>query len=144
MWLTMLAANVRLANWYDWIEDCDDPNNRECRFGVVHPDASPKPAFVAAHTLLTLLGQSQLDFNGHWPAGNGTVLSFDEQSKFAVWLNVNTNYTAPIYETVTFKGKSNTCYEAHTLLGDSVVQVCADGQGLMRVNASGTPTVLAS
>ena len=29
MWLTALEANLRMANYYDWIDDCGDVTNRE-------------------------------------------------------------------------------------------------------------------
>jgi hypothetical protein len=33
MWLTALEANLPLANYYDWVDDCDDVTNREVGHG---------------------------------------------------------------------------------------------------------------
>lgn len=55
-WLTGHVLGRPLAAWYDWREDCTDPGNRECRFGVVtHDDFSPLPAYRAGRAALAAL-----------------------------------------------------------------------------------------
>jgi hypothetical protein len=62
--LTNLANGIPLSIWYDWRDDGIDPNEGEHHFGLVrheyHSGATsayePKPAFLAAKTLTTMLG----------------------------------------------------------------------------------------
>jgi polysaccharide biosynthesis protein PslG len=60
--LTNLANGIPLSIWYDWQDDGVDPNEDEHHFGLVrHAEKSgpgifePKPAFLAAKTLTTVL-----------------------------------------------------------------------------------------
>jgi hypothetical protein len=61
-WLTNALAAVNVSIFYDYVDDCDDASNRECRFGVCRapfvsastPHA-PKPSFNAALSLQTHL-----------------------------------------------------------------------------------------
>ena len=61
--LTNLANGVPVSIWYDWNDDGTDPGEDEHHFGLVHHDYrgrapfpyEPKPAFVAAKTLTTVL-----------------------------------------------------------------------------------------
>jgi hypothetical protein len=62
--LTNLANGVPLSIWYDWHDDGRDPKEPEHHFGTVHheylagktPVYEPKPAYLAAQTLVRLLG----------------------------------------------------------------------------------------
>ena len=61
---TNLANGVPLSIWYDWHDDGRDPKEPEHHFGAVHheylagktPVYEPKPAYLAAQTLVRLLG----------------------------------------------------------------------------------------
>jgi hypothetical protein len=63
-WLTNLANNVPLSIWYDWHDDGTDPKEPEHHFGMVRhayaqgqtPVYQPKPAYLAAKTLTSVLG----------------------------------------------------------------------------------------
>ena len=54
-WLSNLAEGIRLSIWYDWHDDGTDPKNGEHNFGTVRNDYAPKPAFLAAQTLIQSL-----------------------------------------------------------------------------------------
>lgn len=62
-WLTNLAAGIPVSIWYDWHDDGPDPKEPEHHFGMVaypyhegrNPVYDPKPAYLAAQTLCTLL-----------------------------------------------------------------------------------------
>jgi hypothetical protein len=54
-WLFNLANDVRLSIWYDWKDDGLDPKEAEHHFGSVYHDLKPKPATVAAKTLVETL-----------------------------------------------------------------------------------------
>jgi polysaccharide biosynthesis protein PslG len=62
-WLTNLSNDVPLSIWYDWHDDGTDPKDGECHFGTVlhaehagqDPLYTPKPAYLAARTLTTVL-----------------------------------------------------------------------------------------
>jgi hypothetical protein len=49
--LANLLYGVPLSIWYDWMNDGEDPNEREHNFGTVTPNLKPKPAYVAIQTL---------------------------------------------------------------------------------------------
>jgi len=61
--LTNVANGVPLSIWYDWRDDGIDPREAEHHFGLVRPadgaarsaGFEPKPAFVAARTLTSML-----------------------------------------------------------------------------------------
>lgn len=52
---TSEALGDRAYVWYDMIDDGADPNDAEDHFGVVDHDFAPKPAYVAAHTVIDRL-----------------------------------------------------------------------------------------
>ena len=62
-WLVNLASGIPLSIWYDWQEDGTDPKEPEHHFGTVaneyhageSPVYQPKPAYLAAKTLTTVL-----------------------------------------------------------------------------------------
>jgi hypothetical protein len=54
-WLNNLAGGIPISIWYDWHDDCVDPANIQCHFGLVNYNYSPKPAYYAAQTLTTQL-----------------------------------------------------------------------------------------
>jgi hypothetical protein len=55
-WLVGHALGRPVAVWYDWHEDCTDPTNRECRFGLVtNSGYSPLPAYHTASVALSTL-----------------------------------------------------------------------------------------
>jgi hypothetical protein len=55
MWLANLASGVDISIFYDWKNDGPNPEENEHNFGTVHPDLSPKPAFLAAKNLISAL-----------------------------------------------------------------------------------------
>jgi len=54
-WLSNLAEGIRLSIWYDWHDDGTDPKEGEHHFGTVRYDYTPKPAFLAAQSLIQAL-----------------------------------------------------------------------------------------
>lgn len=44
--------DVPLSIWYDWHDDGQDPKEKEHNFGTVTWDYQPKPAYLAAQTLI--------------------------------------------------------------------------------------------
>jgi hypothetical protein len=62
-WLVNLANHIPLSIWYDWHDDGSDPKEPEHHFGTVakayhaggSPVYEPKPAFLAAKTLTSVL-----------------------------------------------------------------------------------------
>lgn len=62
-WLTNITAGIPVSIWYDWHDDGPDPKEAEHHFGMVaypyhegrEPVYDPKPAFIAARTLSTVL-----------------------------------------------------------------------------------------
>jgi polysaccharide biosynthesis protein PslG len=50
--LTNLLNGVPLSIWYDWHDDGQNPKDSEQNFGTVTWDYQPKPAYLAAQTLI--------------------------------------------------------------------------------------------
>jgi hypothetical protein len=90
-----LANAVPLTVWYDWHDDCADPKDPECRFGLVsfpyRPDSpqvySPKPAYFALRTLTSALNGYR--FSQRLPVGSPDdyVLLFtkEKEVRLAAW-----------------------------------------------------------
>src|SRR5262252_2871603 len=92
--LTNLANGIQLSIWYDWRDDGTDESEAEDHFGLVHHEYhggemvyEPKPAFMAAHTLISLLKgyrfEARLTAGG--PEDYLLVFSRDGERRFAVW-----------------------------------------------------------
>jgi hypothetical protein len=66
-WLVNLANHIPLSIWYDWHDDGNNPKESEHHFGTVafdyhagsSPVYEPKPAYLAAKTLASVLGGCQ-------------------------------------------------------------------------------------
>jgi hypothetical protein len=89
-WLVNAMSGIGLSIWYDWKDDGTDPKNKAQHYGVVHPDLSPKPAYIAAKTLTSQLAGYR--FSNTLPAADGGdhLLAFDPVSrsgatKYVVW-----------------------------------------------------------
>jgi hypothetical protein len=54
-YLSNLACGVNLTIYYDWKNDGPDPANNEHRFGIQTQDLQPKPAYLAAQSLISAL-----------------------------------------------------------------------------------------
>lgn len=67
-WLVNLSNDVNLSIWYDWKNDCLNTGNAECFFGMVDFDLRPKPAYLAAKTLIRTLDGYQ--FQQRMPTQN--------------------------------------------------------------------------
>lgn len=73
--LTNLAAGIPLSIWYDWSNDGTDAKDPEHNFGTVTHDRKPKPAYLAARTLTTVLGPYR--FSDRLAAGPLHLLVFE-------------------------------------------------------------------
>jgi len=95
-WLTNLANDVPLSIWYDWHDDGRDPKEAEHHFGTVrnpvhkgrNPVYDPKPAYLAARTLTTVL--KGFRFNKRLAVGppddvHVLLLSRGNDVRLAVW-----------------------------------------------------------
>ena len=83
--LARASGSVERMFWYDFQNDGDDPDEGEFNFGLVRMDKTPKPAYGACKTMISLVG-------GLAPAelkviGNTYVLRFGEGpgALTAVW-----------------------------------------------------------
>ena len=59
--LTNIAEGIPLSIWYDWANDGPDPKETEHNFGTVTLQREPKPAYLAAKTLMGILGKSAFE-----------------------------------------------------------------------------------
>ena len=94
-WLTNLASDVPLSIWYDWHDDGADQKEAEHHFGTVKhpynagrdPVYDPKPAYLAAKTLTTVLAgfrfSKRVAAGGH----DDYVLAFSNgaDARLAAW-----------------------------------------------------------
>jgi hypothetical protein len=132
-WLVSLANGIPLSIWYDWHDDGTDPREPEHHFGTVaneyhagvNPVYQPKPAFLAARTLTSVLRGFQ--FGKRLALGNPDdyALLFRQggELRLAVWT------TSPTPQAVTIL--SSPCeFEVITHTGDRGETVQADEKGL--------------
>jgi hypothetical protein len=94
-WLVNLSNNVPVSIWYDWHDDGPDPKEAEHHFGTVlhpyrdgqEPVYEPKPAYLAANTLTTVLAGFR--FSKRLPVGGADdyVLSFTkgDEVRLVAW-----------------------------------------------------------
>ncbi len=59
--LTNMAEGIPLSIWYDWANDGPDPKETEHNFGTVTLDRKPKPAYLAAKTLHSILRNARFE-----------------------------------------------------------------------------------
>jgi len=145
-WLTNLANDVPLSIWYDWHDDGRDPNEAEHHFGTVRnpvhkgrePVYDPKPAYLAARTLTTVLNGFR--FNKRLAVGSEVahVLLFDkgQDVRIAAWT------TAAKPQTVTIPAAAGGRFTATGHTGEALPAITAGKDGL-RVELTGAPIYLA-
>ena len=170
-WLTNTAASVAVSVYYDYVDDCSDQTNRECRFGTVRQSYvspalphEPKPAFAAAVTLQRLLGKQRCT-GRVVTEGDDTASSFvlafakNEASgdtryrstSFAVWTNRSVPITVRFRyitesQTVWARGHSSsspTCFQTVGMNGTELGRLCSTKDGLLSLAAAtGAPLYL--
>jgi hypothetical protein len=157
-WLTDLANGVPLSIWYDWHDDGPDPKEPEHHFGTVRHDYradrepvyDPKPSYLAAKTLATVL--AGFSYNKRLAVGSADdyVLLFSkgDEVRVAAWTSSPTPHTvlipaSPGRFTVTgHTGEKLPSVAAHAkglsvILGDAPRYLVPDGSNdLVRVAAA--------
>jgi hypothetical protein len=85
--LTNLLNGVTLSIWYDWHDDGQDPKDSEQNFGTVTWDYQPKPAYLAAQTLIRELRGFRFVRRPSLPSNDDYAALFTNGSaqKLAVW-----------------------------------------------------------
>jgi len=93
--LTNLANGIPLSIWYDWRDDGTDANEAEHHFGLVRHEYrgasasayEPKPAFLAAKTLTTILGGFRFQQRLNVGSSDDYVLAFvrGDERRFVAW-----------------------------------------------------------
>jgi hypothetical protein len=104
------AAGVSISIYYDYVDDCADARNRECRFGIVRQQPvadgraavvhAPKPAYHAAATLQKWLGSATVTqrlqpLTGSTAAASLFVLLF-QNGVLAGWTNISETATVTV------------------------------------------------
>jgi len=157
-WLTDLANEVPLSIWYDWHDDGPDPKEGEHHFGTVRheyragrePVYDPKPAYLAAKTLTTVL--AGFAYNKRLAVGSAddyvVMFSKGDEVRLAAWTTSPTPRTvlipaSPGRFTVTgHTGEKLPSLAAHAkglsvVLGDAPRYLVPDGSNdLLRVAAA--------
>ena len=59
MFLEYFKVGIVRTYSYEFVDEFADPNNREARFGVLHRDLTPKPAYTALKNLFALLADAK-------------------------------------------------------------------------------------
>lgn len=82
---------LQRISWYDLQNDCTDPGNAECRYGILREDRSPKPAYKALKTVATIVGAQT--FLGMESTNNAYVLTFGSANlpTYAAWHGSSTS-----------------------------------------------------
>ena len=94
-WLVNLAQGVPLSIWYDWHDDGQDAKEPEHHFGTVHfpydparqPVYEPKPSYLAAKTLTTVLNGCRFEKRLPQPSGDDYVVVFSngKEKRLVAW-----------------------------------------------------------
>ena len=131
-WLSNIANEVLISIWYDWHDDGTNPKEAEDNFGTVRNPYragqaevyEPKPAYVAAKTLTTVLQGYEFS-KALALADDEHVLLFakGDQLRLAAW----TSADAP--RTVTIPASPGR-FRVTGHLGQELPEVTADAQGL--------------
>lgn len=105
--LTNLASHVPVSIWYDWHNDGPNPDDNESNFGLVRnayhagrdPVYDPKPSYVAAKTLLHLLGDYHFEDAVSQPdKPDSHILAFTHKRdhRYAAWTGADSPQPATI------------------------------------------------
>jgi len=110
--LVNLMNDVPLSIWYDWHDDGQDPKEQEHNFGTVTWDYQPKPAYVAAQTLIQELSGFRFTKRLSLPSENDYALIFSKgkEQKLALWTTgdahkVDLNLDVPSATVVSMTGE---------------------------------------
>jgi len=132
-WLSNLANDVPLSIWYDWHDDGPDPKEPEHHFGMVlHPYRAgrkpvyePKPAYLAARTLTTVLSGFRFNKRLAVASEEDYVLLFakGDEVRLAVWTTSDAPRTVVIPASPT-----RFAVMGHT--GERLPPLAADDRGL--------------
>jgi hypothetical protein len=142
--LTNLANRIPLSIWYDWRDDGTDPNEAEDHFGVVRHEYrvgsasayEPKPAFLAARTLTTILGgfrfQERLNVGG----SDDYVLAFvrGDERRIVAWT------TSPGLRRLTIPAATGE-FSITTMLGAGAGRIRSN-QDALTIDVGTTPVYL--
>jgi len=143
-WLNNLSNDIVLSIWYDWHDDGTDPKEPEHHFGTVanayHPDQTPvytpKPAYLAAKTLTSLL--NGYHFNKRLMVGGEEdyVLLFSKgnEVRLAAWTTAANNHPVTI-------PASPGSFQVTGYTGDKIAPLAANTKGLA-VTLTDTPQYL--
>lgn len=88
--VSALAAGVAPNIWYSWKDAGTDPSNDQHHFGLLLPDGSPKPAFLALQTMLRQVGALRYACPVQRAGVEGAIFAADPQAggssvKALVW-----------------------------------------------------------
>lgn len=140
--LVCVSLRIPLQIYYDWQQDCTDPSNAECVFGLRNATTGePLPGYLAVQTLGSLLGRAQfVERVDLGVLGEGSfVLRFELPSGnpgYAVW--------SALLSSTVFVFPTSGCFAVTDYLGGSRGTLCADAAGRLRVSASYDPVYLIS
>lgn len=143
-WMTNLANDIPVSIWYDWHDDGKDPKEPEHHFGTVKhpynkdrkPVYDPKPAYLAAKTLSTVLCGFQ--FNKRLAVGSSDDYVFlftkGDEVRLAAWTIADKPCTLTIPAS-----PGRFAVTSHT--GESLAPLTADAKGLT-ITLNDTPQYL--
>lgn len=142
--LTNLANGIPLSIWYDWRDDGDDPGEGEHHFGLVHHayksgsalSYEPKPAFIAAKTLMTVLKGFRFEQRLNVGGPEDYVLAFarGNERRIVAWT------TSPSLRRLTIPSATGQFYIT-TMAGAGAGRAAAN-QGALTIDVAATPVYL--
>lgn len=143
-WMINLANDIPVSIWYDWHDDGKDPKEAEHNFGTVKypyhkgrtPVYDPKPSYLAAKTLTTVLNGFQFNKRLAVASGDDYVYLFSkgDEVRLAAWTTSKTPHAATIPAS-----PGRFAVTSHT--GESLAALTADAQGLT-ITLNDTPQYL--
>lgn len=129
LYVLSLALGIERICAYDFRDDCEDPEERECHFGILHKDWTPKPAYNAFSVMAHKLEGLHYDHSlGNPPVEVHCFKGEDEE----VWVAWNPDERSEVGIPLTTPTARIT-----TLVGEKTDAACE--KGLIKVSLSDSP-----
>jgi polysaccharide biosynthesis protein PslG len=130
-WLINQWLHVPISIYYDWHDDGTNPKEPEHHFGMLDHDYKPKPAYVAATTLISQLRGFTFDRRIVTDDPKTYVLAFknDKLERYAVWTSsdkpaeVQFKIAAGNYDVFSESGEKTSSVQ----VSDGTIKLSVDG-----------------
>ena len=146
--LSNQQSGLPITIWYDWHDDSPNASDTEGNFGLVRNPYNaghsqvfdPKPAYVAAKTLLTLLGDYHFKRTIPVPGSTTTRLYEFDQHRDRAYAVYSTAGSPEVVDLPLPPGH----YAVTTIMGNNDPSVTAASNGIALFNVNGSTKIITS